>query len=93
MILKTVTQKKYEKHDSTENDPYLVTDYYSDIEFINKILPLEHEDGKTENIRLHFKDGREICLILRTLKKNAWIDNYHNVFLMNDEGKTIERII
>ena len=81
MVLKTVTQRKYENEDSTESNTYLVTDYYSDIEFINKALPLEH------------KDGREICLILRTLENNGWIDNYEHVFLMNDEGKTIERII
>ena len=93
MILKTVTQRKYENEDSTESNTYLVTDYYSDIEFINKALPLEHKDGKTEHITLHFKDGREICLILRTLENNGWIDNYEHVFLMNDEGKTIERII
>lgn len=34
-----------------------------------------------------------MCLILRTLEKDVWVDNYVHVFLMNDEGKTIERII
>lgn len=93
MVLKTVKRSQYDIEDSTESNTYLDTDYYSDIEFINKALPLEYQDGKTENITLHFKDGREICLILRTLENNGWIDNYEHVFLMNDEGKTIERII
>lgn len=93
MILKTVTKRKYEEAEATESNTYLVTEYYSDIEFINRLLPLEHQDGKTENITLHFQDGREMCLILRTLEKDVWVDNYVHVFLMNDEGKTIERII
>ena len=93
MVLKTVKRRKYDIENSTKSETYLETDYFADIDYINKSLPLEHKDGKTENITLHFKDGREICLILRTLENNGWIDNYEHVFLMNDEGKTIERII
>lgn len=93
MILKTIKNRKYEIENSTESETLLETDYYSDIDYVNKSLPLEHQDEKTENIKLCFKDGREITLILRTFKNNAWVDNYKHVFLMNDEGKTIERII
>lgn len=95
MVLKTVKRRKYDIENSTESETYLETDYFADIDYINKSLPLEHKDEKTENIKLCFKDGRELILILRTLKNNAnaWVDNYEHVFLMNDEGKTIERII
>lgn len=93
MVLKTVKERKYELEDATESNTYLETEYYSGIEFINKSLPLEHQEGKTENINLHFRDGKQICLVLRTLEKNVWVDNYENVFLMNDEGKTIERLV
>ena len=93
MVLKTVKRRKYDIENSTKSETYLETDYFADIDYINKSLPLEHKDEKTENIKLCFKDGRELVLILRTLKNNSWVDNYEHVFLMNDEGKTIERII
>jgi len=93
MVLKTVKKKFYEVENSTERDTYLETDYYSDINYISKSLPLDKQNKKTENIKLIFKDGRELVIILRTFEINAWIDNYEHVFLMNDDGKTIERLI
>ena len=93
MVLKTVKRRQYDIENSTESETYLETDYFADIDYVLKSLPLEHKDEKTENIKLCFKDGRELIFVLRTLKNNVWVDNYEHVFLMNDEGKTIERII
>lgn len=93
MILKTITKKKYDEEESTESHTYLETNYYGDISYIQKSLPLEHKDGKIESLTLHFKDESELVLVLRTLEKDVWIDSYQNMFLMNDKGETIERII
>lgn len=93
MVLKTITKRKYDDESTTESHTYLETNYYSDISYVSKNLPLEHTDGKVESMTLHFKDDNEILLVLRTLEDNVWIENYQNVFLMNDKGETIERIV
>ena len=63
MVLKTVKRRKYDIEDSTESETYLETDYFADIDYINKSLPLEHRDEKKENIILCFKDGIELVII------------------------------
>ena len=93
MVLKTVKRRQYDIENSTESETYLETDYITDIGYISRSLPLEHKDEKTENIKMCFKDGRELIFILSTLKNNVWVDKYEHVFLMNDEGKTIERLV
>jgi len=94
MVLKTIRTVDYSDECSTESNRQQETCYYPDLNFVQKDLALEHSIGKNEILRLFFNDGREISLVLRTMKEEGvWYDLYDNVFLMNDEGKTIERLV
>lgn len=93
MILKTIKKENFETEESTESNLALITQYYDNIDYIDKFLSLEHRDGMAEYIKISFRNGNEISLILRNLENDTWIDSYQNVFLMNDDGKTIEKIV
>ncbi len=93
MILKTIKKKTYEIENSTEKRTNLETRIYSNIDYIGRDLPLDREDGISETITLHLRNGNELSLALRILEGKVWVDNFNEVYLMNDEGKTIERII
>lgn len=99
MILKTIKKENYNIEDSTEKESFLQTFYYDNIDHIERYLPLEHNDSVVEYLKMFFYDGKEISLVLRTLEIDkkcsgeVWVDNFSSVFLMNNEGKTIERIV
>ena len=81
--------KKCEK----DNSSWLETHYLDGVSQLMKNLSLENAAGKTETATLEFTDGRELILILREFKDDVWVDNYKNVYLMNDKGETIERLV
>lgn len=94
-----INEEKLEKaKKETENyvNP-IITDeisYRGNIKNINCSYPLNSKDT-FQVLRIYYKDGSEENLVIGEYNKE--IDEYEPVYrfiyLMNDEGKTIERII
>lgn len=97
MILKLTGKRQYniEKEDSTEN--YIIesfeTDYIGNISKVKRSVPGNHRKDNNENLTIDFNDGSQMCLVIGEFKNGTYYPCYKNVFLMNDEGKTIERLI
>ena len=94
MILKTIRTKIFEFEESDiPNQEYFEDEFYSNIKQVSVYVPAEHEDGKMHSILLTFEDGSEYDITVATLKNDVWIYEYKNIFLMNDKGETIERLL
>lgn len=91
MILKII-KKKDIQIDEVNIDGYS-TDYIFNIKEMNRFEPcLEQQVETTDSIEILFNDGSTRIITLGIIKDNTYINQYNSVFLMNDEGKTIERL-
>lgn len=88
MILKTMRKRKYdlEVNSAERYETY----YISNIKEVNKVF--DYNELSTDVI-LVFNDNSTLNLALSVKENNAEKMLYDNVFLLNDKGQTIERII
>lgn len=88
MILKTIRNKKYdEKNHSIET--YEVG-YISNIKEINKVF---NYNELFTSVNLIFNDNSSLIMSLSEKENNAEKMLYEKVFLLNDKGQTIERLV
>lgn len=95
MILKLVRTKKYEIEDSTEVSINEETTYINNIKSVTRIIPMnDRKNRKDELLQIKYENELEINIIIGEFTNNNCINYfYKNIFLMNDEGKTIERLV
>ena len=93
MILKTVGKRKYEVKDSTIIKEQNETQYFSDIKYVRRCFPTNPKEGDCESINIHFNNGQELSLILFDYENDTYKAVYEHVYLMNDKGETVERIL
>lgn len=87
MIVKTI------KKANVDIDGY-ETEYFGNVKKAIRFEPcLEQKEKIAETIELFFNDGSSMFLVLGTIEKENYKKEYNSVFLMNDKGETIERII
>lgn len=91
MILKTMRKRKYdlEVNSTEKTEKYEVT-YISDIKEINRVFDY---NGLSTDVVLVFNDNSTLTLALSVKEDNAEKMLYDNVFLLNDKGENIERLV
>ena len=90
MILKTMRKKIYEPENSTDKDETYEINYIDKIKTINRIFNYEK---LFTTLDITFEDNTKLLLLLSERENNAEKMLYENVFLLNDKGETIERLI
>lgn len=90
MILKTMRKKIYEPENSTEKIETYEINYIDKIKTINRIFNYEQ---LFTTLNLTFEDNSTLLFLLSERLDNAEKMLYDNVFLLNDKGETIERLV
>lgn len=90
MILKTMRRKIYIPEESTEKNENYEVNYIGNI--AQAIKMFDYKELSTD-ITLVFNDKSTLRLALSVKEDNAEKMLYDNVFLLNDKGETIERLI
>ncbi len=95
MILKLVRTEKYEIEDSTEVAINEETTYINNIKSVTRIIPInDRKNRKDELLQIKYENDLEINIVIGEFTDDSCINYlYKNIFLMNDEGKTIERLV
>ena len=95
MILKLVRTKKYEIEDSTEVSINEETTYINNIKSVTRIIPInDRKNRKDELLQIKYENDLETNIVIGEFTNDNCINySYKNIFLMNDEGKTIERLV
>jgi hypothetical protein len=95
MILKLVRTEKYEIEDSTEVAINEETTYINNIKSVTRIIPInDRKNRKDELLQIKYENDLEINIVIGEFTDDNCINYlYKNIFLMNDEGKTIERLV
>lgn len=90
MVLKTMRRKIYNPDDSTEKFENYEVNYIGNVAQV--IRTFDYKELSTD-ITLVFNDNSTLRLVLSVEENNAEKMLYDNVFLLNDKGETIERLI
>lgn len=90
MILKTMRKIIYEPENSTEKIETYEINYIDKIKTINRIFNYEQ---LFTTLNLTFEDNSTLLFLLSERLDNAEKMLYDNVFLLNDKGETIERLV
>ena len=93
MILKTVGKSDYKIEESTISRKMHDTNYYFNISHLDRHRPVEPKEGDCEVLTLTFNNGESISLILFDYENDTYKAVYEHVYLMNDKGETVERIL
>ena len=88
MILKTMRKKKYDLENHSL-ETYEVN-YVANIKEINKVF---NYDELFTSVNLIFNDNSSQIVLLSEKENNAEKMLYESVFLLNDKGQTIERLV
>lgn len=90
MILKTMRKKKYDLKDATESVETYEINFIGNIKSVNKVY---NYNEMSTSLGLYFNDDSSQIFLLSEKEDNAEKMLYENVFLLNDKGETIERLI
>lgn len=88
MILKTM--RKMENNLKKHSSEIYEVNYVANIKGINKVF---NYDELFTSVNLIFNDNSSQILLLSEKENNAEKMLYENVFLLNDKGQTIDRLI
>lgn len=93
MVLKIVSNREYEITDSTEKIIGEEIIYRGNIKDIKCFYPL-NSNKTVQSLIISYLDGKEEYIVIGEYNKEKEIyePTHKCIFLMNDEGKTIEKI-
>lgn len=90
MILKTMKKAIYEPENTTEKVETYEVDYIDNISSAKKVYNYNHS---FTSLDLKLNNGDSLCLLLSENQEGTEKMLYEHVFLLNNSGQTIERII
>ena len=86
MVVKTIKKAELDVDGYEE-------EYFGNVKEIKRFNPcLNQEEEIADTLELKFKDGSSMLLVLGMAGNESYAKKYNSVFLMNDNGETIERL-
>lgn len=90
MILKTMRKRTYEPENSTDKiETYEVT-YIDNIKSLNRVFSCQKLESYLD---IQYQDGSKNALIISEKDVDVEKMLYEYIFILNDKGETIDRII
>lgn len=87
MVVKTIKKAKLDIDGYEE-------EYFGNVKEIKRFNPcLNQKEEVADTLELKFKDDSSMLLVLGMVGNESYAKKYNSVFLMNDNGETIERLI
>lgn len=95
MILKLIRNREYEIENSIEIAINEEITYINDIKSVTRIIPMsDRKNRRDELLQITYENDLETIIVIGKFKNENSIEySYKNIFLMNKEGKTIEKLI
>ena len=87
MVVKTIKKAKFDIDGYEE-------EYFGNVKEIKRFNPcLNQKEEVADTLELKFEDSSSMLLVLGMVCNESYAKKYNSVFLMNDNGETIERLI